>query len=73
VSPYGVQGHYEPASDVRAVQVGSEQPKHVQLAFAQWLDQWAPEGVPILVITEPGEEPRLLPADRTILQFDAEK
>jgi hypothetical protein len=32
-----------------------------------------PEGVPILVITEPGEEPRLLPADRTILQFDAEK
>ncbi|MCW2876965.1 MAG: transcriptional regulator, GntR family [Sphaerisporangium sp.] len=31
------------------------------------------EGVPILVITEPGEEPRLLPADRTILQFDAEK
>ena len=39
VSPHGVQGHDELAGDVRAVQVASEQPKHVQLAFAQWLDQ----------------------------------
>ena len=29
----------ELAGDVRAVQVGSEQPEHVELAFAQRLDQ----------------------------------
>src|SRR5260370_29174306 len=39
VSPNGVQGHGELASDLRAAQVGSEQPEHVQFAFAQWLDQ----------------------------------
>ena len=35
----GVQRHHELAGDVRAVEVGSEQPEHVQLAFAQRLDQ----------------------------------
>ena len=39
VSPDGVQGHHELAGDGRTVQLGSEQPEHVELAFAQWLDQ----------------------------------
>ena len=37
--PHGVQGHRQFAGDVRAVQVGSEQPEHVELAFAQRLNQ----------------------------------
>src|SRR5579859_6894870 len=39
VRPHSVQRHYELASDLRTAQVGSEQPEHVQLAFAQWLGQ----------------------------------
>src|SRR3954454_3407045 len=35
VGPDGVQGHDELAGDVWAVQFGSEQPQHVELAFAQ--------------------------------------
>jgi hypothetical protein len=44
VSPYGAQGDDELASDVRAVQVGSEQPEHVQFAVAQWLYQTRLDG-----------------------------
>src|SRR5579859_6114103 len=44
VSPYGVQRHDKLASDVRAAQVGSEQPKHLQLTCAQWLDQALSDG-----------------------------
>ena len=39
VGPQGVQGHHEFAGNVRAAQVGSEQPKHVTFTFAQWLNQ----------------------------------
>src|ERR1035437_6986769 len=39
VSPHGAEGHDELTGDVRAVQVASQKPKDVQLAFAQWLDQ----------------------------------
>ena len=39
VRPHGVQGHHELAGDGRAVQLGSEQPEHVELAFAQRVDQ----------------------------------
>jgi hypothetical protein len=39
VGTHGVQGHDEFAGNFRAVQVGSEQPKHFKLTFAQWLDQ----------------------------------
>ena len=37
VGPQGVQGHDEFTGNVRATQVGSEQPKHVTFTFAQWL------------------------------------
>ena len=39
VGAQGVQGHHEFAGNVRAAQVGSEQPQHVKLTLAQWLDQ----------------------------------
>ena len=35
----GVQGDRELSGDVGAVEVGGEQPEHVQLALAQGLDQ----------------------------------
>src|SRR5438034_292137 len=34
-----IQRHHQLAGDVWAAQVGSEQPKHVKLTLAQWLDQ----------------------------------
>ena len=37
VRPHGIEGHHESAGNVRAVQVSSEQPQHVALAFAQHL------------------------------------
>ena len=46
VRAHGVQRHHELAGDVRAVQVGAEQPEHVQLALAQRLDQALPIGRP---------------------------
>ena len=39
VSPQGVQGHHELTGNLRSGQVGSEQPEHVKLTHAQWLDQ----------------------------------
>src|SRR3954452_22238618 len=42
VGPDGVQGHDELAGDGGAVQFGSEQPQHVELAFAQ---VWALPGI----------------------------
>src|SRR5688500_10128545 len=39
VATQGVQGHPELTGDVRATQVGSEQPQYVKLTRAQWLDQ----------------------------------
>ena len=39
VRPQGVQGHHELTGNLRATQVGSEQPQHVTFTFAQWLDE----------------------------------
>src|SRR5947208_12564104 len=39
VGPQGAQWHYQLAGDVRSIQVGPEQPKHVKLASAQGLYQ----------------------------------
>src|SRR6185437_13347133 len=57
VSPNGVQRHDELASDFRAAQVRSEQPKHVQLALAQWLDQALGDGRAVLGLVNGGQEP----------------
>jgi Major Facilitator Superfamily len=57
VSPNGVQRHYELASDGRAAQVSPEQPKHVQLAFAQRLDQALTDGRAVLGLANGGQEP----------------
>jgi Major Facilitator Superfamily len=57
VSPNGVQRHDELASNFRAAQVGSEQPEHVQLAFAQWLDQALTGGHAVLGLVNGGQEP----------------
>ena len=37
--PHRIQRHHELARDGRAVQLGSEQPEHVELTFAQRVDQ----------------------------------
>src|SRR5260370_13087593 len=64
VSPKGVQGHGELASDLRAAQVGSEQPEHVQFAFAQWLDQALTGGRAVLGLVNGGQEPTdIVPGD----------
>src|SRR5918994_6550871 len=44
VGPDGAQGHGELASDVRSVQVGSQQPEHVQFPVAQRLDKTRLDG-----------------------------
>ena len=41
VCTYGAQGHHELAGNVRAVQFGSEQPKHFTFTFREWLDESA--------------------------------
>ena len=56
VGPHGVQRHHELAGDVRAVQVGSEQPEHVELAFAQRLDQALTGGRAVLGLANGGQE-----------------
>src|SRR5260370_27872421 len=38
VGTQGVEGHYEFVGNFRAVQVGSEQPKHFKLTFREWLE-----------------------------------
>jgi len=38
VSTQSVQGHHELTGNVRATQVGPEQPEHFKLTYAQWLD-----------------------------------
>ena len=54
----------ELASYFRAVQVGSEQPEHVQLAFAQWLDQALTGGRAALGRVNGGQEPAdIVPGD----------
>jgi hypothetical protein len=57
VSPHGVQGHNELASDVRTVQVASEQPKHVQLAFTQALDHGPLDGRRFLDLVNGRQQP----------------
>ena len=39
VGTHGAQRHHEFTGNFRAVQIGSEQPEHFQLTFAQRLDQ----------------------------------
>ena len=56
VRPDGVQRHDELASDLRAAQVGSEQPEHVQFAFAQRLDQSLTGGRAVLGLVNGGQE-----------------
>jgi hypothetical protein len=52
-----VQRHDELAGDVRAAQVGSEQPEHVQLAFAQRLGQALTGGHAVPGLVSGGQEP----------------
>src|SRR5580700_5620326 len=52
VSPHGVQGHHELAGDGRAVQLGSEQPEHLELAFAERLDQGRFDGAVVLSLAQ---------------------
>ena len=56
VASHGVQGHHELAGDVRTVQVGSEQPEHVKLTFAERLDQDLFGGRAVLGVAEGGQQ-----------------
>ena len=56
VSPHSVERHHKLAGDVRTVQVGSQQSKHVKLAFAQWLDQVLSAGPAVLGLVKGCQE-----------------
>ena len=56
VRPQGAQGHHELVGNVRAAQVGPEQPKHVTLTIAQRLAQSLFDGCPALSRAEGGQE-----------------
>ena len=54
---HGAQRHRELAGDFGAAQVGCEQPKDVELAFAQRLDQSLDRGYSILSAAEGRQKP----------------
>ncbi len=57
VRPHGVQRHHELAGDGRAVQLGSEQPEHIQLTLAQRVDQGLPDRAVLPGLAHRGQEP----------------
>ena len=68
VGPHGVERHEQLAGDLRAVQVGAEQPEDVELAGAQRVDHAllprpASSSVPPKAVEEPADvAPRRSPA-----------
>ena len=57
LAPHGAQRHREMAGDFRAVEIGAEQPEHVELAFAERLNQRLADGRSIRRCLEGREKP----------------
>jgi GntR family transcriptional regulator len=63
----------EPATDVTAVRAGAGTRVSARVATAdERLRLGLPEGTAVLVLTRAGEPDEVLPADRTVIEFDHE-
>ena len=69
---HGVQGHHESTRDVRAIQVGPQQPEDFELALAQRIERSLPDGQAVLYRAGGAEQgasvPRRDPALVCLLQ-----